>query len=45
MVSVLEPNSELIYLHSGHWVPEAETGVRFDDPQLAIECHLAYWPE
>lgn len=36
---VLEPNSELLYLHSGHWVPEAETGVRFDDPQLAIE-----WP-
>lgn len=36
---VLEPNSELLYLHSGHWVPEAETGVRFDDPKLAIE-----WP-
>jgi len=36
---VLEPDSELLYLHSGAWVPEAETGVRFDDPQLAIP-----WP-
>ena len=36
---VLEPGSELLYLHSGAWVPEAETGVRFDDPQLAIS-----WP-
>ena len=31
--------SELLYLHSGAWVPDAETGVRFDDPQLAIR-----WP-
>lgn len=36
---VLEPGSELLYLHSGPWVPEAETGVRFDDPRLAIP-----WP-
>lgn len=36
---VLEPGSELLYLHSGNWVPEADTGVRFDDPQLAIP-----WP-
>ena len=36
---VLEPGSELLYLHSGAWVPEAETGARFDDPQLAIS-----WP-
>ena len=36
---VLVPGSELLYLHSGTWVPEAETGVRFDDPQLAIP-----WP-
>ena len=36
---VLEPGSELLYLHSGAWVPEAETGVRLDDPQLAIP-----WP-
>nr|WP_235300163.1 dTDP-4-dehydrorhamnose 3,5-epimerase family protein [Synechococcus sp. GFB01] len=26
-------------MHSGSWVPEAETGVRHDDPQLAIA-----WP-
>jgi dTDP-4-dehydrorhamnose 3,5-epimerase len=36
---VLEPGSELLYLHSGAWVPEAETGVRVDDPKLAI-----HWP-
>ena len=36
---VLEAGSELLYLHSGPWIPEAETGVRFDDPQLAIP-----WP-
>ena len=36
---VLEPGSELLYLHSGVWVPEAESGVRWDDPQLAIN-----WP-
>jgi dTDP-4-dehydrorhamnose 3,5-epimerase len=36
---VLEAGSELLYLHSGAWVPEAETGVRFDDPQLAVA-----WP-
>lgn len=33
---VLEPGSELLYLHSGAWEPEAEAGVRWDDPQLAI---------
>jgi dTDP-4-dehydrorhamnose 3,5-epimerase len=36
---VLEPGSELLYLHSGAWVPEAETGIRFDDPKLAVA-----WP-
>jgi dTDP-4-dehydrorhamnose 3,5-epimerase len=36
---VLEPGSELLYVHSGAWVPEAECGVRFDDPRLAIA-----WP-
>lgn len=36
---VLELGSELLYLHSGAWVPEAETGVRFNDPKLAIA-----WP-
>jgi dTDP-4-dehydrorhamnose 3,5-epimerase len=38
---VLEPGSELLYLHSGAWVPEAETGVRFNDPQLAIPWPLS----
>lgn len=36
---VLEPGSELLYLHSGAWVAESEAGVRFDDPSLAIS-----WP-
>jgi dTDP-4-dehydrorhamnose 3,5-epimerase len=36
---VLELGSELLYLHSGAWVPEAEKGVRWDDPKLAIS-----WP-
>jgi dTDP-4-dehydrorhamnose 3,5-epimerase len=38
---VLEPGSELLYLHSGGWVPEAETGVRYNDPRLAIRWPLA----
>ncbi len=32
-------NCELIYLHSEPFKPEAEAGVRFDDPGLAIQ-----WP-
>lgn len=36
---VLESNSQLIYLHSGAWSPEAETGVRWNDPHLKIA-----WP-
>jgi len=36
---VLESGSQLLYLHSGAWVPEAETGVRWDDPVLAVA-----WP-
>ena len=36
---VLEPGSELLYLHSGAWVREAETGVRWHDPRLAVA-----WP-
>ena len=38
---VLEPNSELLYLHSGEWVPNAETGIKFDDPHLCIPWPLA----
>lgn len=33
----LEDNSELIYCHSEYYAPEAESGLRFDDPALAIE--------
>ena len=36
---VLEPDSELLYLHSGAWMPQAESGLRWNDPQLAIT-----WP-
>ena len=38
---VLEPSSELLYLHAGAWVPEAEMGVHCCDPQLAIAWPLA----
>ena len=38
---VLEPGSELLYVHSCAWVPEAETGVRWDDPTLAIAWPLS----
>jgi dTDP-4-dehydrorhamnose 3,5-epimerase len=36
---VLEPDSELLYLHAAPYQPHNETGVRFDDPQLAVA-----WP-
>lgn len=36
---VLEPSTQLLYFHSGAWIPESETGVRFDDPSLSIQ-----WP-
>ena len=36
---VLEAGSELVYLHSGDWVPQAEIGVNCSDPQLKIT-----WP-
>ncbi len=36
---VLEPESELLYLHTAFYMPEAEGGVLYDDPQLAIS-----WP-
>jgi len=35
----LEPGSELLYLHTTHFVPSAEGGLRFDDPSLSIA-----WP-
>ena len=31
---VMEPETELLYLHSGAWVPGSEAGVHCCDPQL-----------
>ena len=36
---VLEPNSELLYLHTAFYTPSLEGGLRFDDPQINID-----WP-
>jgi len=36
---VLEPDSELLYLHTAPYTPSAEGGLRYDDPRLAIT-----WP-
>ena len=36
---VLEPDSELLYLHSESYAPAHEGGLRFDDPRLSIR-----WP-
>ena len=35
----LEPETNLLYLHSAAYAPEAEAALRFDDPSLAIS-----WP-
>jgi dTDP-4-dehydrorhamnose 3,5-epimerase len=35
----LEPDSELLYLHTAFYAPDAERGVAHDEPKLAIE-----WP-
>ena len=37
----LESDSEVLYLHSGFWVSDADHGIRFDDPQLNIEWPLS----
>jgi len=36
---VLEPDSELLYLHTAFYRPSSEGGLRYDDPRLAIT-----WP-
>lgn len=36
---VLEAESELLYLHTAFYSPDAEGGVRYDDPRLSIN-----WP-
>jgi dTDP-4-dehydrorhamnose 3,5-epimerase len=33
---VLEPESELLYLHTAYYHPPSEGGLRYDDPGLAI---------
>ena len=38
---VLEPDSELLYLHSAFYAPNAEEGVLHNDPWLAIAWPLA----
>lgn len=38
---VLEPNSELLYLHTSVYSREAESGVAYNDPKLAIDWPLA----
>lgn len=35
----LDPNSELLYLHTAYYTPSREGAVRFDDPRIAIQ-----WP-
>ena len=36
---VLEPGTELLYLHTAPYVPSAEGGLHFNDPSLGIR-----WP-
>jgi dTDP-4-dehydrorhamnose 3,5-epimerase len=36
---VLEPDSELLYLHTAFYTPASEGGVRYNDPLLDIA-----WP-
>ena len=38
---VLEAESELLYLHTAFYEPDAEGGLRHDDPNLAINWPLA----
>jgi dTDP-4-dehydrorhamnose 3,5-epimerase len=38
---VLEPDSELLYLHTREYVPGADLGLRWDDPRLAISWPMA----
>jgi dTDP-4-dehydrorhamnose 3,5-epimerase len=37
---VLEPESELLYLHTAFYTPSSEGGLPYNDPSLAITWHL-----
>lgn len=37
----LEPDSELLYLHTEFYTPQSEAGLRHDDPRLKIDWPLA----
>lgn len=38
---VLEPDSEMLYLHTAYYNIDSEGGVRYDDPLISIEWPLA----
>ncbi len=38
---VLEEDSELLYLHTAFYTPEAEGAVRFDDPSIGVNWPLS----
>ncbi|MCR4343412.1 MAG: dTDP-4-dehydrorhamnose 3,5-epimerase, partial [Candidatus Scalindua sp.] len=38
---VLEPDSELLYLHTAFYNPEYEGGILYDDPAVGIEWPMA----
>lgn len=38
---VIEPGSEMVYLHTAAYSPEHEGGVRYDDPMIGIDWPLA----
>jgi dTDP-4-dehydrorhamnose 3,5-epimerase len=38
---VLDAGTELLYLHTAHYEPKSEGGVRFDDPAVEIAWPLA----
>ena len=38
---VLEPDSELLYLHTAFYTPDAEGAIRFDDTRIGVNWPLA----
>lgn len=37
----LEPDTEVAYKVTGHWYPESDKGIRFDDPALGIDWGIS----